>query len=124
MILLTLDELIKMHSKVTTTTGGSSGLRDLGLLESSVLSCYQTFDGVELYPSVIEKAVWLAFSICCNHPFVDGNKRTAVTALLTILRLNDVHISYTQNELAALGLGVADSSLDYKAFLEWVRLHL
>jgi death-on-curing protein len=93
-------------------------------LESAVLNCYQTFGGEELYPGVIEKAERLAFGICANHPFVDGNKRAAVTSMLTILRLNDVAISYTQKELVALGLGIADRSLDYEAVFEWVRLHL
>jgi death-on-curing protein len=124
MIILTADEIITLHSKLIAATGGSGGLRDKGLLESAVLNCYQTFDGDELYPGVIEKAARLAFSICGNHPFVDGNKRVAVTALLTILRLNDVAVSYTQKELVAFGLGVADRSLDYEAVLEWVRLHL
>jgi death-on-curing protein len=88
------------------------------------MNCYQTFGGEELYPGVIEKAARLAFGICANHPFVDGNKRAAVTSLLTILRLNDIAISYTRKELVALGLGVADRSFDYEAVTEWVRSHL
>jgi death-on-curing protein len=124
MIILTAREIITLHSKLIAATGGSGGLRDRGLLESAVLNCYQTFDSEDLYPSVIEKAARLAFGICANHPFVDGNKRAAITALLTILRLNDVVISYTQKELVTLGLGVADGSLGYEAVVEWVRLHL
>jgi death-on-curing protein len=123
-IILTVDEIITLHSKLISATGGSDGLRDRGLLESAVLNCYQTFGGEELYPGVIEKAARLAFGICANHPFVDGNKRAAVTSLLTILRLNDVAISYTQKELARLGFGIADRSLDYEAVAEWVRSHL
>ncbi|MDR2356523.1 MAG: type II toxin-antitoxin system death-on-curing family toxin [Oscillospiraceae bacterium] len=99
-------------------------MRDKGLLESAVLNRYRTFDGEELYPGVIEMAARLAFSVCANHPFVDGNKRAAVTSLLTILRLNDVAISHTRKELVALGLGIADRSLDYEAVLGWVRLRL
>ncbi|MDR2132796.1 MAG: type II toxin-antitoxin system death-on-curing family toxin [Clostridiales Family XIII bacterium] len=123
MIILTVDEIIMLHTKLTAATGGG-GLRDRGLLESAVMNCYQTFGGEELYPGVIEKAARLAFGICANHPFVDGNKRAAVTALLTILRINDIAISYTQKELVALGLGIADKSLDYEAVTEWVRSHL
>jgi death-on-curing protein len=99
-------------------------LRDKGLLESAVLNCYQTFGGEELYPGIIEKSARLAFGICANHPFVDGNKRAAVASLLMILRLNDVAISYTQKELVTLGLGIADRLLDYEAVAEWVRSHL
>jgi death-on-curing protein len=124
MIILTVDEIIALHAKLTAVTGGSGGLRDRGLLESAVMNCFQTFGGEELYPGIIEKAARLAFGICANHPFVDGNKRAAVTSLLTVLRLNDVSVSYTQKELAALGLGVANGSLDYEAVAEWVRSHL
>jgi death-on-curing protein len=124
MIILTVDEVITLHSKLIAVTGGSDGLRDKGLLESAIMNCYQTFGGEELYPGVIEKAARLAFGICANHPFVDGNKRAAVTSLLMILRLNDIAVSYTQKELVALGLGVADRSLDYEAVTEWVRSHL
>jgi death-on-curing protein len=124
MIILTVDEIITLHSKLIAVTGGSDGLRDKGLLESAVLNCYQTFSGEELYPGIIEKAARLAFGICANHPFVDGNKRVAATSLLTILRLNDIAISYTQRELVAFGLGIASGSLDYEAVTEWVRSHL
>jgi death-on-curing protein len=124
MILLTADEIITLHAKLTAATGGSGGLRDRGLLESAVFGCYQSFGGKELYPGVIEKAARLAFGICANHPFIDGNKRAAMTALLTVLRLNDIDISYTQKELAALGLGVASGSFGYEALVEWVRSHL
>jgi death-on-curing protein len=124
MKILTVDRIITLHSMLIAAMCGSDGLRDKGLLESAVLNCYQTFGGEELYPGVIEKAAWLAFGICANHPFVDGNKRAAVTSMITILDMNDVAISYTQKELVALGLGISDRSLDYEAVLEWVRLHL
>ena len=123
MIILTVDEIIMLHSKLIAATGGSYGLRDYGLLESAVMNCYQTFDGEELYPNVTEKAARMAFGICANHPFVDGNKRVAVTALLVILRLNDISISYTQQDLVMLGLGIADGLLDYNAIMKWVLAH-
>jgi len=98
MIILTVQEIISVHEKLISATGGSAGLRDRGLLESAVLSCYQTFDDEELFPELIQKAARLAFGICKNHPFVDGNKRVAVIALLVILKLNDVKISYMSRE--------------------------
>jgi death-on-curing protein len=124
MIILTADEILALHSKLIAATGGSGGLRDMGLLESAVYSCYQTVGGEELYPGVIEKAARLAFGVCANHPFVDGNKRAAVTAMLTILRLNDIVVSYRQKELVTLGLGIADGTLGYETVAEWVRSHL
>jgi death-on-curing protein len=63
MIILSVDEVISIHEKLIVATGGSAGLRDRGLLESAVLNCYQTFDDVELYPGVTQKAARLAFGI-------------------------------------------------------------
>ncbi|MFR7655146.1 type II toxin-antitoxin system death-on-curing family toxin [Monoglobus pectinilyticus] len=104
-------------------TGGLDGVRDAGLLESSVMSCMQTFDDQELYPDIIDKAAWITFSICKNHPFIDGNKRTAVLCMLTILRINKIEISYTQKELISLGLRVAEGSMGYEQIIEWIRRH-
>ena len=82
MIVLTINEVTELHEKLITATGGAYGIRDIGLLESAVLGCYQSFGGEDLYPSVVEKAARMAFAICSNHPFIDGNKRSAITALL------------------------------------------
>jgi len=124
MIILTTEEVIEIHEKLIVATGGSPGLRDVELLESSILGCTQTFDGVDIYPTVIEKASRMAFSICRNHPFTDGNKRVAVTALLAILRINDIHLSFTQKELITLGLGLADGSIGYEETITWVNSHI
>ena len=124
MIILITAEVVKIHEKLIKTTGGSPGLRDMGLLESAVLGCIQTFGGEDIYPSIIEKASRMAYSICKNHPFVDGNKRVAVTALLVILRMNDVFLSFTQQELISLGLGVADGSICYDDVIAWVNEHI
>ena len=124
MIILTATEIIEVHAKLITATGGSPGLRDMGLLESAVLGCTQTFGGEEIYPTIIGKASRMAYTICMNHPFIDGNKRVAVTALLVILRMNDVNLSFTQKDLISLGLGVADGSIDYDDILKWVNKHI
>ena len=124
MIILTADEVTELHKKLIMATGGSYGLRDIELLESAVMGCNQTFGGEDLHPSVVEKAARMAFSICMNHPFVDGNKRVAVTALLVILRLNSVPVSYTQQELIALGLGIAEGRIDYDGIVVWIHTHI
>ena len=124
MILLTLDEVTELHEKLITATGGSSGIRDSGLLESAVMGCYQSFGGEDLYPTVVEKAGRMAFAVCKNHPFVDGNKRVAVASMLVILRMNDIFLLYTQQELVTLGLGIADGSFDYEDIVEWIKAHL
>ncbi|GEM_PF-1566113 len=61
------DILIEIHQRIIETTGGTSGLKDLGLLDSAVSSIYQTYDGKDLYPTIIEKACRLAYSLNMNH---------------------------------------------------------
>jgi death-on-curing protein len=120
-IVLNVSEVAALHEKLIDATGGSRGLRDAGLLESAVMNCYQSFGDDELYPSVTEKAAHMAFGLCKNHPFVDGNKRTAVAAMLVMLRVNDIELSYSQPELVALALGIAGGEMDYEHIVEWVR---
>ena len=70
-----------------------------------------------------EKAARIAFGIVNNHAFLDGNKRIGMLSMLMILRLNQVNIKYTQRELIALGLGVADGSIGYDEILDWIISH-
>ena len=123
MIILTTDEVIVIHDKLISITGGSTGLRDMGLLESAVFGCNQTFGDADIYPTVVEKAARMALSICKNHPFLDGNKRVAVTALLVILRINNIEVEFTQQELITLGLGMADGSISYENIIDWINAH-
>ena len=60
MIILTVTEVVELHEKLIASTGGSHGVRDMGLLESAVLGCYQTFGDTELYPTIMEKAARIA----------------------------------------------------------------
>lgn len=78
MKLLTKKQIILLHRQLINETGGSDGIRDEGLLESAVLSPFQTFDGSELFPSVEEKAARLDFGLIKNHAFADGNKRNGI----------------------------------------------
>ena len=123
MILLTVDEMIELHQKLVDATGGSAGLRDRGLLESAVYSVDASFDDIERYPTVEEKAARLAYSLIHNHAFVDGNKRIGVLAMLTTLKCNGIKLRYTQPELIALGLAVAAGNASYGDILDWIRVH-
>ena len=124
MILLTVAEVVELHEKIIAATGGLRGVRDAGLLESAVLGCYQTFDRVDLYPTISEKAARLLFTLCKNHPFFDGNKRVSVAAMLVTLRLNHISLLYTQQELVELGLNVAKSAVVYIGIVSWINTHL
>jgi death on curing protein len=72
---LHLGEVLELHRQLIITSGGSPGLRDLGLLEAALSQPRQTFAGQDLYPTLIDKAACLGFSLVTNHPFVDGNKQ-------------------------------------------------
>ena len=123
MIILTVDEVIKIHGRLIEKTGGLDGLRDRGLLESAIFSISSGFGEIEVYPTVEEKAARIAFGIVNNHAFLDGNKRIGMLSMLMILRLNQVNIKYTQRELIALGLGVAEGSIGYDEILDWIISH-
>lgn len=123
MILLTVDEIIMLHDKLLKATGGLPGLRDRGLLESAVFSTNASFEDVEQYPTVKEKAARLAYALIGNHAFVDGNKRVGVLAMLMTLTLNGVSLHYTQTELIELGVGVACRAKEYDEILNWIKRH-
>lgn len=124
MILLTADEIIMLHEKLLAATGGLPGLRDRGLLESAVFSVNASFEDVERYPSVEEKAARLAYALISNHAFADGNKRVGVLAMLMTLRMNGVALRYTQQELIDLGLAAASGKAGYEDILAWILRHV
>lgn len=124
MMILTVEEIMVLHSKLTARTGGSDGIRDRGLLESAVYSADMTFGGFEAYPTIIEKAARLMYALVNNHAFVDGNKRIGILAMLVTLRLNNVKLVFTQAELIDFGLSAADGSLEYDDILDWINKHL
>lgn len=82
---------------------------------------HQTFSGADLYPTLIEKAAVLGFSLIRNHPFVDGNKRVGHAALEVMLMLNGVELTASTDEAEAVVLAVASGMLDRHTFTEWVR---
>ena len=123
MIILTVDEIISIHSLLCRKTGGSDGLRDRGLLESAVYSAEMTFGGAEVYPTLEEKCARLCYALTANHPFVDGNKRIGILTMLVCLRLNGVELKFTQEELIDLSLSAASGKLSYEDILNWVNAH-
>ncbi len=112
-----------MHHALVMDTGGLDGLRDEGLLDSALAAPFQTFDTAELFQSVQQKAARLACGLIQNHPFLDGNKRIGVHAMLVFLALNGIFLSYTQDELSSVFLKIAAGELDYNGLLQWVIDH-
>ena len=118
------EEILIFHKKIIKQTGGLYGVRDIGLIESALNRASVTFDGIELYKSIEDKISVITYGLIKNHGFVDGNKRIGVSTMLLLLRINDIQIHYTQNELVQLGLGIADGSLDEKEINKWIKSHI
>ena len=123
MIRLTTKQVISIHSSLIEATGGTDGVRDMGLLESALEVPFQTFDGKDLYPALIQKAARLGHSLVSNHPFVDGNKRIGIHTMLVFLAVNGIEIECTQKELIDVGLSLADGTMDAEKLLIWLSSH-
>jgi death-on-curing protein len=117
------DEIISLHSKLISQSGGLDGIRDANLLDLSVNSPYHTFGGQYLYPTIQAMAAHLAFSLINNHPFLDGNKRIGVLAMMVFLKLNGLSLACADNELEMLGWGLADGSISEGGLIEWIISH-
>lgn len=124
MIWLTKKQLLFLHEKIAEATGGSDKVRDEGLLESALLSPMQVYGEIKLFPTIIYKAVRLACGITGNHPFIDGNKRTGAHAMLVTLRLNNIRLCYTQEELSSVFWQLAADKIGYDELREWVLKHV
>jgi len=122
-IRLTQEQIIAMHGKIIEATGGEQGLRDKSLLESAINAPFLGFDGVEPYSSVVQKAVRLCVGLVMNHPFVDGNKRIGIHAMLVFLAVNGVELEYSQSELADMVLQIAAGEKHYDDLLQWTIAH-
>ena len=120
---LSFGEVVELHRAVIEASGGSKGVRDLGALESAVAQPRATFGEAELYPGLLEKAAALGFSLCGNHPFVDGNKRIAHAAMEVFLILNGYEIRATVDDQEHLMLGLAAGSVSRDELLTWLRAH-
>ena len=121
MIKFSQEKVLLLHQLITQETGGDSGLRDFGLLDSALQGAYATFDGEDLYPTKEEKAARLGYSLISNHAFVDGNKRIGMYIMLTFLEVNGLHARPTNEEVVRVGLGVAAGKIKYEELLAWVR---
>jgi len=117
---LTLFQILELHREIIEQSGGASGVRDFGALESALAQPEMTFGGEDLYPGLIEKAAALAFSLCMNHPFVDGNKRIAHAAMEIFLVLNGFEISAPVDEQEKLFLDLARGHLSRENLVEWL----
>jgi death-on-curing protein len=121
---LTLIEVLNLHRQIIEQSGGALGVRDLGALESALAQPRMTFGGEDLYPTLVDKAAAVGFSIIMNHPFVDGNKRTGHAAMETFLVLNGMEISASVDEQEQVILALASGNSGRESFVEWLKQHI
>ncbi|MHB8419827.1 MAG: type II toxin-antitoxin system death-on-curing family toxin [Myxococcales bacterium] len=120
---LNVDEVLELHEEAIESFGGSAGVRDRGLLESAVAAPQAFFDGSFLHDGVLEMAAALAFHLCKNHPFVDGNKRTAFYAALAFMERNG-YTTYNPaggESLADVLVAVAEGRMGKEELVEVLR---
>jgi death-on-curing protein len=113
-----------IHERQLAEHGGGSGVRDDGMLDSALARPQQRHAYGDPPPDIAELAAALAFGLARNHPFVDGNKRTAAVACETFLLLNGATLDADDLALYPVYLALADGSLDEAAFADWLRAHV
>ena len=123
MIVLSKSQIRLLHTQLIEQTGGTDGVRDDGLLDSALCASFQSFDGIDVFPSIQQKAARLGFGLIKNHPFVDGNKRIGAHVMLIFLALNHIELEYTQEELTEIILKVAGGESSYEGLLQWIIQH-
>jgi death-on-curing protein len=119
---LTLAEVIEIHSDQIKRYGGRAGIRDITLLSSAVAMPYASFSGDFLYSDIYEMATAYAFHICQNHPFIDGNKRTALASALVFLELNGISISDPEDKLYDSMMNIASGKMTKEEFADILRI--
>ena len=123
MIRLSVPQIVTLHDALLRETGGLPGIRDEGLLDLATNAPFQTFGGEYIYPSLEEKAARLGYFIIRNHPFLDGNKRVGMLAMMVFLELNGAPLSCTDQDIVDAGLRLARGGMSDKDLLEWIYRH-
>ncbi len=123
MIILSKEQVLKLHASLIKATGGSDGIRDEGMLDMALNNPFQTFGGKELYPSIQAKAARLCFGLVKNHAMLDGNKRLGTHVMLVFLALNGYELSYSQKELSDVILALASGDIGEREILQWIIEH-
>ena len=120
---LSVEDVMNLHKYMVGRYGGSTGMRDIGRLESVVASQSQKVFGLELYVSIPEKAAAMMRGIIQDHPFVDGNKRTGIMSAITLLEWNNLSFKADKQELENFAVRVAVERLEIPEIASWLKTH-
>lgn len=120
-LFLTLAEVVDIHCNQMKLYGRLPGIRDINLLSSAIAMPHASFHGEYLHNDIYEMAAAYAFHIGKNHPFIDGNKRTALVSALVFLELNGISISDSQGKLYDAMLDLSTGKLNKSEFASILR---
>jgi len=120
---LTLGEVLALHRRILAESGGRPGLRDLGAIASALSQPRVSVGGQDAYPTLIDKAAALGYSLIRNHGFIDGNKRTAHAAIEVFLVMNGMELRASVDDQERFMLALAAGDVSREALAEWLRAH-
>ena len=123
MIRLDTGDVLSLHKKMCKATGGITGVRDIGALESALYHAYATFEGKDLYPTTEEIIASHVYGLVRIDSFLDGNKRTGLFVMLILLELNKIKLDFSQSELVKLGTSIAEGKADPQYIKKWIIRH-
>lgn len=118
--MISIDEVLQIHKILIERFGGTDGVRDRSLLDSSISRPFNTFDQQDLYPSIIDKSAAVIESIVRNHPFIDGNKRTGYTLMRLLLLTDGLDIKATEDEKYDFVISIAKGELSFDKIKSWI----
>lgn len=119
--MILLEDVLKLHDASIEDFGGARGIRDSGLLESALARPFQTFGGEDLYPTAIEKAAALGESLVINHPFIDGNKRTGMLGMVTLLFEYNIALTANENDLYSFIIKISTGEKKFEQIVDWLK---
>lgn len=120
---LAISQVLFLHDLQITLYGGAHGITSIPLLESALIRSAINISGIDMFPTVYDKAAVLACAIIKNHPFVDGNKRTAIYSAVVFLEINEFQVKIKRHYFTKLALRIADDRMNYKEVSSYFKKH-
>lgn len=120
---LDINEVMTIHTTIIELFGGRKDVHDFTLLHSAVERCKATFGGIDLYPTIFEKAAALIQSLILNHPFDDGNKRTAISSCALFLFINGWELDLPKKKSIKFTLDIDSHKISFKQIASWLKRH-
>jgi death on curing protein len=121
---LSIDQVITIHEDQVISFGGKSGIRDEGLLDSALAQPQATFGGELLHPTIYEQAGAYLYHLVMNHPFVDGNKRTAFAVMDTFIILNGYSLDFSGEQAYNLVIRVVQGEISKDDLIDFLQMHI